>query len=203
MKTWLAIALALLLAACAAPLKPVSYDRPVAVSSQARVVVALQSGAVRGGTGTTLVPAGTIIIPVTVGSNPQLQFHAEDQRTFVASFRNELERLKVVREAVDVSTATSADFGIQIIFAQTMHNPNGHVYQLDVVMEIVGGEKPFLKQYRVVSSDGDSYWQRMNTNASEGKSKAATKLIRLLIPDVAAYIEQNRAKTAPREQPAT
>jgi hypothetical protein len=203
MKRLPSIALALVLAACTAPLKPVSYDQPVAVTSQARVAVALQSGAVRGGTGTTLVPAGSLIIPVAVGSNPQLQFHTEDQRAFVASFRNELQRLKLVREALDVSTATSADFGIQLIFAQTMHNPNGHVYQLDVVMEIVGGEKPFLKQYRVVSSDGDSAWQRMNTNASEGKSKAATKLIKLLIPDVAAYIEQNPAKPAPPRLPAS
>lgn len=73
---------------------------------------------------------------------------------------------------------------------------------LDVVMEIVGGAKPFMKQHRVVSSDGDSLWQTLNTNASEGKAKAATKLMKQLIPDVAAYIEQNRARAAPREQPA-
>jgi hypothetical protein len=60
-----------------------------------------------------------------------------------------------------------------------------------------------MKQYRVVSSESDSVWQKLNTNASEGKAKAATKLIKQLIPDVAAYIEQSRAKPAPPRQPAT
>jgi hypothetical protein len=186
------IALALMLAGCAAPLKPVSFNEPVAVTSDLGVAVALVSGAVRGASGTSLVPAGSILVPLSTGPNPQLQFNADDQRAFVASFRSELQRVKLVREAVDVSSATSADFGIQLIFAQTLHNPNGHLYMLDVVMEIVGGNKPFLKQYRVVSSEGDSVWQKMSTSASEGKAKAATKLMKQLVPDVAAYIEQNR-----------
>ena len=182
------ILLAGLLVACTAPLKPVTVEQPVTVTSQAKVALALQTGAVRGGTGTMIVPAGSLIIPVAVGSNPRLQFHEEDQRIFVTSLRSELVRLRVVGQALDVAEAKSADFGIQLIFAQTQHNPSGHVYVLDVVMEIVGGEKPFLKQYRVVSSDGDSFWQRASTNASEGKAKAASKLMNLLIPDVAAYI---------------
>lgn len=186
MKKW-AISL-LLVTGCSAPLKPVTVDQPVTVTSDARVAVALQSGAVRGATGTALLPAGNILIPIATGPNPELQFNQADQRAFVTSFRGELERLKVVREALDVASATTADYGIQLIFAQTIHNPQGQVYMLDVVMEIVGGEKPFLKQYRVVSSEGDSFWQRMSTNASEGKSKAATKLMNQLIPDVAAYV---------------
>jgi hypothetical protein len=100
----------------------------------------------------------------------------------------------VVREALDVANATTADYGIQLIFAQTIHNPDGQVYMLDVVMEIVGGGKPFLKQYRVVSNEGDSFWERMNTSASEGKSKAAAKLMHQLIPDVAAYIEDQQPR---------
>jgi hypothetical protein len=203
MKRMHSIALALMLAGCAAPLKPVSYDEPLAVTSDLRVAVALVSGAVRGASGTSLVPAGNILVPLSTGPNPQLQFNADDQRAFVASFRSELQRLKLVREALDVSSAAGADFGVQLIFAQTFHNPNGHVYMLDVVMEIVGGSKPFMKQYRVISSEGDSVWQKLNTNASEGKAKAATKLMKQLMPDVAAYIEQKRAKAAPPGQPAT
>jgi hypothetical protein len=186
------VALSFALAGCSAPLKPVTVDQPVTVTSQAKVAVALQTGAVRGASGTGLVPAGNILIPIATGPSPQLQFNQADQRAFVTSFRGELERLKVVREAIDVAGATTADYGIQLIFAQTIHNPHGQVYMLDVVMEIVGGEKPFLKQYRVVSSEGDSLWERMSTNAAEGKSKAATKLMKLLIPDVAAYVAGKR-----------
>jgi hypothetical protein len=188
----------LLISACTAPLKPVSFSEPVAVSSDLRVAVLLVSGAVRGARDTMLVPAGAILVPVATGPNPELQFNAQDQRTFVASFRSELERLKLVGTTTDATPGTRADLGIQLIFAQTLHNPNGHVYVLDVVMEIVGGAKPFMKQYRVVSSEGDSWWQRMNTDASEGKAKAATKLMRELVRDVAAYIEENLPRTAPR-----
>jgi hypothetical protein len=203
MKRTLSIALITMLAACAAPLKPVSFDEPVAVSSDLRVAVVLISGAVRGASGTSLVPAGNILIPLSTGPNPHLQFNTDDQRTFIASFRAELQRVKLVREAIDVAPGASADLGIQLIFAQTMHDPNQHVYVLDVVMEIIGGREPFMKQYRVISSEGDSMWTKLNTNASEGKSKAATKLMKQLVPDVAAYIEQNRPRAAPRELPAT
>lgn len=135
MKRMHSIALALMLAGCAAPLKPVSFDEPVAVTSDLRVAVALVSGAVRGASGTSLVPAGNILVPLSTGPTPHLQFNAEDQRAFVASLRGELQRLKLVREAVDVASAGNVDFGIQLIFAQTFHNPNGHVYVLDVAME--------------------------------------------------------------------
>jgi hypothetical protein len=187
--------LSILVAGCTAPLKPVSYDRPVAVTSDLRAAVALQAGVVRGSSGTGIVPAGTLFVPIATGPTPHLHFNTEDQRAFVASFRRELARLKLVREAIDVSAGTGADIGIQLIFAQTFHNPNGHVYMLDVVMEIIGGKTSFLKQYKVVSSEGDSFWRRMNTSAAEGKAKAAAKLMSQLIPDVAAYIEQNRKRT--------
>lgn len=183
------VAFLFLLSACTAPLKPVSFNEPVAATSNLRAAVALASGPVRGSSATSLVPAGNILIPIAAGPNPKLQFNTEDQRTFVASFRSELERLKLVAQAADASTVSSADIGIQLIFAQTFHNPETQVYVLDVVMEIVGGAKPFIKQYRVISSEGDSWWQRMNTNAAEGKAKAASKLMNQLVPDVAAYIK--------------
>jgi hypothetical protein len=192
----LSIFLSLVLAACAAPLKPVSYDQPVAVTSDLSAAVALQAGVVRGSSGTGIVPAGTLFVPIATGPTPHLHFNTEDQRAFVASFRGELARLKLVREAIDASAGSNADIGIQLIFAQTFHNPNGHVYMLDVVMEIIGGKTSFLRQYKVVSNEGDSFWQRMNTNAAEGKAKAAAKLMNQLIPDVAAYIEQNRKRKA-------
>lgn len=192
----IAIALGLLLGACTT-LEPVTFDQPVAVQSELRAAVALVSGPVRGSRSSAVVPAGTILVPLAIGPMPHLQFNLDDQRTFVTSFRRELERLKVVAEAGDVASVTKADLGIQLIFAQTQHNQESHTYVLDVVMEIVGGARPFLKQYRVVSSEGDSAWTRMNTNAAEGKAKAAHKLIQLLIPDVADYIEKNRSPIGP------
>jgi len=187
--------LGLMLAGCTAPLKPVSFDQPVAATSDLAATVVLISGAVRGSSGTALVPAGTVFVPLSTGPTPQLQFNPADQRVFVESFRAELQRLKLVREALPVSAGGSSELGIQLIFAQTFHNPDGHLYMLDVVMEIAGGKRSFLKQYRVVSNEGDNWLQRMNANAQEGKAKAGKKLMQQLIPDVAAYIAENRKPT--------
>ena len=196
MKTLLATTfLVLLVSACATPhvpLAPVTFDQSASVSSDKTVKVHLVSGAVRGSAGSTLMPVGTIFVPISTGPYPHLQFNVEDQRVFVDSFRNELQRLKVFRAALEDRSVETADFAIQVIFAQTFHNPNHQEYTLDVVMEMAGGAKPFLKQYRVVSSEGDSWWEKMNTNASEGKIKAGKKLLRQLIPDVETYIAKSR-----------
>ena len=183
----------LLQAGCTTP-EPVTFDQPVAVKSELRAAVALVSGPVRGAKGTSAIPPGTILVPLAIGPTPNTQFNVGDQRAFVATFRQELERLGLVAEARDVADVTSADLGIQLIFAQTHYNDEAHTYVLDVAMEIVGGAKPLLKQYRVISSEGDSTWKRLNTNATEGKAKAAARLLKLLIPDVEAYIAQNRAQ---------
>jgi hypothetical protein len=188
--------LLLFLAACTT-LEPVVFDQPVAVRSELRAAVALVSGPVRGAKGTAAIPPGTILVPLSIGPSHNTQFNVGDQRAFVGIFRQELERLGLVAEASDVADATSADLGIQLIFAQTQYNDEAHTYVLDVAMEIVGGAKPLLKQYRVISSEGDSTWKRLNTNATEGKAKAAAKLLKQLIPDVAAYIHQRRSPSGP------
>jgi len=192
----LVLAFGVLLGACTTP-EPVVFNQPVPVTSELRAAVALVSGPVRGAKGTSAIPAGTILVPLSIGPTPNTQFNVGDQRTFVATFRHELERLKVVAEARDVADVPGADLGIQLIFAQTQYNEEAHTYVLDVAMEIVGGAKPFLKQYRVISSEGDSTWERLKTNATEGKAKAAARLLKLLIPDVAHYIQQNRSPTGP------
>jgi hypothetical protein len=191
------IFLILFLGACTTTPEPVVFDQPVTVKSELRAAVALVSGPVRGAKGTAAIPPGTILVPLAIGPTPNTQFNVGDQRDFIATFRRELERLGLVAQAHDVAEVTSADLGIQLIFAQTQYNEDAHTYVLDVAMEIVGGAKPLLKQYRVISSEGDSTWTRLNTNATEGKAKAAARLLKLLIPDVAAYIQRNRSPTGP------
>ena len=194
MRLLTAILVALVLGGCATPhvpLTPVSFSGAVSVTSAKTAKVVLSSGAVRGSGSTTLMPAGSILIPVSSGPHPHLQFNVEDQKIFVDSFRSELQRLRIVRAANGEASGERADLNIQLIFAQTFHNPNMQQYTLDVAMEIVGGKKPFLRQYRVISSEGDSWWEKMNTDASEGKAKAGQKLMQRLIPDVAAYVAEN------------
>lgn len=191
------IFLILLLGACTTAPQPVVFDQPVKVKSELLAAVALVSGPVRGAKDTAAIPPGTILVPLAIGPTPNTQFNVGDQRAFVATFRRELERLGLVAEARDLAEVSRADLGIQLIFAQTQYNAEAHTYVLDVAMEIVGGAKPLLKQYRVISSEGDSTWTRLNTDATEGKAKAAAKLLKQLIPDVEAYIQRNRSPTGP------
>jgi hypothetical protein len=190
-----AILLALLLGGCATPhipLSRVAFDQAVSVTSEKTAKVWLVPGDVSGSGGLTLVPAGSIALPIPTGPQPHLQFNVEDQRIFVDSFKNELQRLKLFRTALDGDSPESADIGIKLRFTRTYHNRGMQEYTLDVVMEIAGGKKPFLKQYHVISSEYDSWWEKMNTNASEGKTKAGNILIKQLIPDVEAYVAENR-----------
>lgn len=191
------IILILFLAACTTTPQPVVFDQPVKVKSELLAAVALVSGPVRGAKDTAAIPPGTILVPLAIGPTPNTQFNVGDQRAFVATFRRELERLGLVAEARDLAEVSRADLGIQLIFAQTQYNAEAHTYVLDVAMEIVGGARPFLKQYRVISSEGDSTWTRLNTDATEGKAKAAAKLLKQLIPDVEAYIHRNRSPSGP------
>jgi hypothetical protein len=129
-----------------------------------------------------------MFVPIFAGPVPELQFHPDDQRAFGESLRRELVRLKLVRSAVTAEAGISPDITVSLLFAQTVHNNMLQIYILDVVMELQGGPKPFLKQYRVASSEKDSELAKMNTTAYEAKAKAAKLLLEKLIPDIEAYV---------------
>jgi len=126
-------------------------------------------------------------MPISSGPYPHLQFNDEDQRIFLGAFRQELERLHLFKAATDDQKQPS-DVEIKVLFAQTFHNPNHQEYVLDVAMQITYGEKRFANRYRIVSNEGDSWWEKMNTNASEGKAKAGKKLMTALIADVEKWL---------------
>lgn len=178
-----------LLAGCATPipLNTLKYEQKPTITSEKQATVVVVSGAVRGAAGSYLVPVGGIFIPMSTGPHPELQFNSDDQQAFAAALRTELVRLGVVKSA-SANAAASDNLKIQVIFAQTYHNPAFQEYTLDVVAELTGGKEPFLRQYRVVSSEKDSTWEKLNTNAYEGKVKAARSLMAKLIPDIEAYI---------------
>lgn len=177
------------LAGCATPipLNSLKYEQETSIKSSNEATVVVISGAVRGATGSYLVPAGGIFIPVSTGPNPALQFNNVDQNAFGESLRAELVRLGIVKSA-SADSAGDKDLKIQVVFAQTYHNPNFQRYTLDVVAEMTGGKEPALRQYRVISSEKDSTWEKWNTNAYEGKAKAARLLMEKLIPDIESYI---------------
>lgn len=184
------VAVSTVLAGCATsvPLKPSGYDREVTVHSDLAVRVVHLSGVIGGSGSTSIVPiGGGLFVPMSSGPYPHLQFNEEDQRIFLGAFRGELERLHLFKNTTD-DPKLPVDAEIKVLFAQTFHNPNHQQYVLDVAMQITSGGKNFSNRYRVISDEGASWWEKMNTNASEGKAKAGKKLMTVLVADVEKWL---------------
>lgn len=196
-------ALSVVLAGCATPipLNNIPYAGTVSVSTTKTAAVNIVSGAVRGSSASTLIPIGNIFVPMSTGPVPHLQFNPDDQRAFGESLRAEVVRLGLFKSAsIAASADQAADISINVLFAQTFHNIKWQEYTLDVAVELQGGKTAFLKQYRVVSSEKDSAWDKWNTNAYEGKAKAVKLLLEKLIPDIEGYLAANRE--GPQSPPA-
>jgi hypothetical protein len=177
-----------LLVGCATPvpLDVLKYERGIVVGSSKEATVVVVSGPAQGAAGSGFMPAGGIFIPISIGPDPKLQFNAEDQQAFAQSLRTELVRNGVLKVA-SADEATARDLKVRIFFAQTHHNPTFQEYVLEVVAEMTGGKEPALRHYRIVSSQQDTTWEKWNTNAYQGKAKAAQLLMEKMIPDIANY----------------
>lgn len=191
---FLLVATSALLTACGpVVLQPTVYGGTTSVVSSRTTSVELISGVVTGSSSQSMivVPSAGLYMPVASGPVPELQFNEQDQRVFVDSMRAELARLGLFAGARAAGADAAVDTQIKVLFAQTFHDPEIHAYTLDVAMQIVGGATEFVKRYRIVSNEGDSFWTKMNTNAAQGKKKAADKLMAVLIPDIEAWVKAN------------
>lgn len=182
----------LVLSGCiSVPLKPVAYQAESNVKSDITAQIELQTGLVSGSRGTvTILPIPGGVIPIVTGPARNLYFNEEDQLIFVNFLSSELDRLRILNFIeTDNNVSRAAQVNISIFFKQTHHYPN-HKYTLDVVMKIEKSGKSFENNYQINSSDGDSWWERINTNASKGKTKAADKLIKKIIPDIERWVQK-------------
>lgn len=180
-----------LLNGCVNPvLVNVTYDEPVNFRSNKTGVIQLSTGVVEGASGSTLMYAGpNIFVPVSSGPYPHLQFNLKDQRIFVESLKDELNRLNLLRVTqVTEQRIEGADVSIDVVFVQTTHMPHMQEYFLNVAMQLIAGQQSFAKRYEILSSEGDSIWTKLNTNAADGKEKAAKRLMTELIPDIEEFV---------------
>lgn len=177
MKGRLALAGCILLAGCAGDprLVKVGYDGPVTRTTEKSASIVLTSGLVEGVGGATR-------------SDPRFHFTREDQRVFVASLSDELNRLKLVRAGtVSESAPAAADLAIEIVFQKTQHVR--HYYLLDVVMRLKSGERSFARRYIVNTEKAETAaWDKLNSTAPEGKLRAARMLMAQLIPEIEAFV---------------
>lgn len=181
------------LGGCATPIpfNTVTLGGEPTVTSDKQAVLSHISGAVRGSNSSTMIPVGAIFVPISSGPVPHLQFHTGDQSEFIDVLRSELLRLKVFKTVAVGGGEVPAEVKITVVFAQTFHEISIQEYTLDVAMNIEGGKSPLLKQYRVNSNEKASMWERLNTNAYEGKAKAVRRLLEKLMPDIQAYVAEN------------
>lgn len=185
----------LVFSGCANPvLVKVTYDEPVTLVSDKTGSIQFSTGVVEGASGSSLMYVGpNLFVPVSTGPYPHLQFNFQDQRIFVESLKDELNRLKLLRVSqVSEQRIEGADVSIEIIFVQTTHMPYMQEYFLNVAMQLRAGHQSSAKRYEILSSEGDSIWTKMNTNAAEGKEKAAKKLMTKLIPDIEKFLTSTK-----------
>lgn len=179
----LALAGGVLLAGCAVgpaavdpALVKVRYEGPVTRTSEKSASILLTSGLVEG-------------IAGAARADPRFHFNHQDQRVFVASLGDELNRLKLLRAApAGESPPVVADVAIEIVFPKTLHL--AHYYTLDVVMRLKSGERSFARRYIIKSGEGESAWERLNMTAPEGKVRAAKLLMARLIPEIEAFVAE-------------
>ncbi len=188
------LALCLLLAGCSfKPLKPVVYDKPTTVTTNKTASLERASGVIGGSgpTGMIAVESG-VYVPVETGEVAAGYFGKTDQDIFVESLSSELVRHGIFRSVITGPGDESAtDVQISIVFISTYHNPDLQEYVLDVGVRMHASNAMSASRYHIRSSEGDSLWSKMNTSGNEGKSKAADKLMKLLIPAIERFLAKS------------
>ena len=173
------------------PLVPVTYESEVIARSNVDAFFSVNSGRIIGHSSSSMVYAGGIFVPVSTGPVPRLQFGAEDQSIFIENLKSEMKRLGIIGSVAD--SASPETLSIAVNFVQSEHFPDFQEYKLTVSMTLNFNDQSVASRYEVLSSDGDSTWEKWNTNASKGKSKAASKLMNLLLMDIQHFILQIEA----------
>lgn len=188
---WLAMGL---LTGCgSAKLSAVRYEDTSTVTSSLPTRIELRTGSVTGRPNSTTVYAGGIFIPLSVASTPEVQFGPEDQVTFVKSLAGELRRHRIllpIEEEFGESTLS-----LVVDFQRTEHFPAFQEYRVQAQLHMACGELKEVREYHVFSSEGDSTWTKMGTDAATGKAKAASKLLTAMIPDIEKFVSVLKSMT--------
>ena len=204
----LVLGVAELLSACAPyaaeriRLQSFSYVGPASESSNRNATLRVVVGEVTGGGSGTTIAIGGAFVPIASPSVPKVDFNSEDELMLAEVFRDTLvnnhlfKDVEVLPLAAASDSAARSPMPVDMTLTFTSTNRFNVTIVLDVNFEIKGG-KAFTRSYHVLSDEGDTVWQTMNTNLVQGKQKAAKKLLNKLMPDVEAWIRENPQPTEP------
>jgi hypothetical protein len=166
----------------------VRYDKSAAVTSTRSAEVRLVSGIVSGGS-YPLIIVPFLIVPLPTTPSSPINFNADDQRTFVLSLVEQLNRLKIVKASESAKDGPEgADISIQITFLRTDQWNMGTSHELEVEMLLSSSGQSTTEHYSIISSEGQSNIQLLFTSSDESKERAANKLMAAVIPDIEKFL---------------
>jgi hypothetical protein len=183
-----AVAIAFTLSACTIariPVDSLNYQGTAAVKSMKTASVTVRSSGIGSRQQTTMMPVGGIQIPTTQKSAGEA-FNAQDQQEFEQSLKKELVRLGIFSSAT--MEASAADIGVLVNINYSTSKTDFVEYTLNLTLTLTGGKAPFQKTYVVSSLEGDTIWQKMDTNGAQATVKVAQKTLNKMVPDIEAYV---------------
>lgn len=179
---------ALLLAvnAVAAPADRPAEPKIAAVKSAKTARLVIASTGEGETVGSYVASAGGALIPVgrrTKGS----PIDADSLEEFAQALRHELLGSGIVKTA-PAETSEPADVLVSVNIERATMSSDIVELKLDITLSITGGTQPFERQYKIVSTEGDSTWAKMTTNGRKALEKVSTLMVKRLVPDIEAYV---------------
>jgi hypothetical protein len=174
-------------------LPPVAYTGSVVAASNLAAELQVYSGAISAIESKTTVAVGGAFVPVTAKHVEKFDFTKNDEESFSSSLRSELVRTHLFADVKSLpidspQSATGTNTGTVLIDLRFVSTERQYAtYTLNVDMHVAGSTE-LTRSYRVVSSEGDTTWQDMNTNNIDGKRKAANKLLGKIMSDLDAWL---------------
>lgn len=169
------------------PIDNLNYQGTSTVKSAKTANVVVRSSGMGSRQSTTMMPAGAIQIPITRQSGGEA-FNPQDQQEFETSLKKELVRLGIFSSTS--ADASAANIGVLVNIDYSTFKTDYVEYTLKVTVTLTGGKVPEQKQYSVSSADGDSLWQKMETNGAQARLKLAQKTLDKMVPDIESYVAQ-------------
>jgi len=117
-----------------------------------------------------------------------IHFSEQDHKELINVFKSELLRLNLFSSVINDKPSEFTKTKITVNFKKSTHVLENHKYILEFELVIEGGKEAFQKEYKVISSNGDSIWDTVTTNVYEAKLKAVRGFLEVVIPDVKNYI---------------
>jgi len=169
------------LVACGAHLTKVGYEGPAQVESSYSAGVTLITGNV---TAEPVYRGWASLFFGPTPAEPVLYFDADDQRIFVASLIDELNRLGMLNawDASDPSRG-KADLMLQVAFLRTHYSEGAPAYTLDVELLACAGESCKTERFSVSQ-------RLLGMTVSGDKGMVAKKLMGEVIPRIGRMVRQ-------------